>query len=454
MDAFVSELMRRSPLAGCALELSDFMFDDGLLKSLYDEHRGQCYEDVLTFPTFLRLIRDALIRHGGSGHKLFVELEREQREPIDESNFYRKLARTPVAVSRALLRCCTSRLVNLMPTGVGVTLPACFEGFAVVAGDGKKIKNAAKRLAPTRGFAGRLLGAKALVAMDLRSGLAIAMSDSLDGEANDVPLVPALIEQLHEVVAGPMLSIWDRQFGDVRTLMRISQREGDAFLVRLRANLKFSAVSRRESTDTQGRQIIDEQGVLGSGTNTLTLRRITLVRGGDADDIILVTNLIDADRFSAEDLLALYRHRWGIEQVFQQVTQTFSLEHLIGSAPQAALLQFAMCLLLYNLVEVIKAYVAQDGKVLAAAVSTFYLFSDLRQELGSWAYHTDGNWPRTPRDSNAMIARLRELLHDSYDPVAYKKQSDKKPRKKKPPARPIVGGHTSVYRLINAHANT
>ena len=127
-------------------------------------------------------------------------------------------------------------------------LPGCFEGFAVVAGDGKRIKDAAKRLKPARGYSGKLIGANALVALELRSGLAVAMSDSLD-----------------------------------------------------------------------------------------------------------------------------------------------------GCSPRTVLLQFAYCLLLYNLVQLVKAYVAENGKVLAAAVSTFYLFQDIRRELTAWAYHTDGSWPRCRR---------------------------------------------------------
>lgn len=39
------------------------------------------------------------------------------------------------------------------------------------------------------------------------------MSDSLDGLSNDVTLVPALLEQLRQIIPGPMLSIWDHQFG-------------------------------------------------------------------------------------------------------------------------------------------------------------------------------------------------------------------------------------------------
>ena len=164
MNAFEKELMRRSPLAGAVLEISDFIFNDELLDSIYTRFRGRCYEDVLGFSSFLRLMRDALIRHGGSGHKLFVELESHDAEPVDESNFYRKLARTPVALSRALLREGTQRLAPLMPSGV-VVLPTCFDGFEVIVGDGKKIKNAAKRLKLTRGYSGKLLGAKALVAI-------------------------------------------------------------------------------------------------------------------------------------------------------------------------------------------------------------------------------------------------------------------------------------------------
>src|SRR4051812_37445837 len=115
-----------------------------------------------------------------------------------------------------------------MPAGAAAALPACFDAFAVVIGDGKKIKDAAKRLAPTRGYAGKLSGAKALVALDARSGLAPAMNDPLDGMANDVPPVAGLMAQLRQLIAGPILSVWDRQFGDVVTMRRFSARDGDA----------------------------------------------------------------------------------------------------------------------------------------------------------------------------------------------------------------------------------
>jgi len=453
LNKFEVELMRRSPLAACVLELSDFMFHEQFLASVWEAHRGRCYEDVLKFFDFLRLMRDALVNHHGSAHQLFVDLESREAQPVDQSNFYRKLKNTPVALSRALLREGTAQLAPLMP-GPAVVLPSCFDAFTVVIGDGKKIKNAAKRLLPARRYSGSLLGATALVGLDVRSGLALAMSDSLDGMTNDVPLVDALMEQLRALCPGRLLSIWDRQFDDVRTMERFASRPNDAFVVRTKqSQARFAVESAVESTDEQGRRVLDEIGVLGKGKRTMRVRRITLERRGeDEQDVVLLTNLLDRAAFSAGDLLALYKERWGIERVFQQVTETFSLSHLIGSSPKAVLLQFAFCLLLYNVMQLVKAYVAADGKVLASVVSMFYLFNDVRRELSAWAYHTGGSWPRVQRTTEQMRARLHELLKGSWNPVAYRKASDKKPRKKPSPKLRLHGGYSSMQRVLEGRA--
>jgi hypothetical protein len=227
-----------------------------------------------------------------------------------------------VEVGRAILSECTARMMELLPSSSSSSpampaLPVCFDGFALIAGDGKKIKNAAKRLAPTRGYSGKLIGAKALVAMDLRSGMAVAMSDSLDGLSNDVPLVPALMEQLRQLpqlITRPILSVWDRQFDDVRTLGHLSLRpgdapSGDAFLVRMKQqNYQFDIESSVSTRDAQGREVIDEIGVLSKGKGktaaAIKVRRVTLVRNGeDEDDVVLLSNLLDRSLFSAADRL-------------------------------------------------------------------------------------------------------------------------------------------------------
>jgi len=210
--------------------------------------------------------------------------------------------------------------------------------------------------------------------------------------------------------------------------------------------------------DGHGRAFVDEVGTLGKGPRAARVRRVTLARAADGgDDVILVTDLLDARAFAAEDLLKLYRRRWGIERMFQEVTETFALDHLIGCAPKAVLFQLAFCLLMYNLVQVVKRYVAADGGVAAEAVSTHNLFYDVRRELAAWAYlgaaAAAAPSSAAPRDAAAARALLAALLAGSWDAVAYTKAADKRPRPRPPKAKRLTGGHTSVQRLLDGRVS-
>lgn len=63
----------------------------------------------------------------------------------------------------------------------------------------------------------------------------------------------------------------------------------------------------------------------------------------------------DAAQYPANALFDLYLARWGIERVFQQITEVFHLQTLIGTTPQGTVFQCAFCLLLYNLGQVVRA---------------------------------------------------------------------------------------------------
>jgi len=190
----------------------------------------------------------------------------------------------------------------------------------------------------------------------------------------------------------------------------------------------------------------------------LRVRRVTLRTGtaanktgkgaGAGGDVILITDLADRKAYPASDLLKLYRRRWGIERMFQEVTETFSLKHLIGSSPKAVLFQFAFCLLMYNLTQILKRHVADDGGVDVAIVSTRNLYYDLRRELLAWNY-LELDLPRNvPADAQAMRRRLAALLEGTWDPKVYTKASDKKPRIK-PGRKSLHGGQTSVQKLLD-----
>ena len=73
----------------------------------------------------------------------------------------------------------------------------------------------------------------------------------------------------------------------------------------------------------------------------------------NGQELSVVTDLWDEVKYPAEAMLATYHGRWGLETVFHQITDVFSLKHLIGSQPQAVLFQLWFCLLLYNALQVV-----------------------------------------------------------------------------------------------------
>jgi hypothetical protein len=454
MDTLAPTVLPQLPLAEAVLLAWRYVADDHHLQDLFDRHRGRCYDKVLSFPTMVGLITDALLEHGGNACRTFQQAQETGTLATSLAAAYGKLRRLPVALSMGFLAECTARLQLLLPAVPAVAPRPSLADLTVVILDGKAIKRVAKRLKALRGVRGGLLGGRALVALTPGNGLAFAMHAHPDGEANDVRFVPALLPEVRRRVAGPRLFVADRQFCTMKTLADLGQ-DGDHFLVRYHRNVLFAVdptVPARTGVDAAGRPYREDWGWLGRAGHKQRcyVRRITLQRP-DADAVVLVTDLLDADRYPAGDLLAEYLGRWGIERVFQQVTEVFGLEGLIGSSPEATVFQFAFCLVLYNLIQVVRAYVAEAQRRPVATISTEKLFDDVTRQLIAWdvvidrpttlAYFQD--CPPVPR----LRQRLKQLLSSEWHDYWIKAPL----RPRRPPARPGKRSHGSVYRVLQAH---
>jgi len=468
MDGYVAETLARLPLARAVFELFSYVLDEPSLGELFERHRGRCYERELAFPTVVYLLRDALLVHGGSGLASFEAAGEAGALPVAVKNVYEKLGRLPLAVSTALLRHAAGRLLadGLMPLlpARRDPLPATLAAFAVIAFDGKKIKRAAKRLKALRGLPGKMLGGKLLAAMHVRHGLALAIEADPDGERNDVPLVPGLVRQVRAMVEGPILWMGDRQFGNLDLPAVLSERGDDQFLLRCTTALTFHPDEQRaeqEGADARGRRWVQRWGWVGSAKDKRRryVRQVVLYRPEEADgDVILITGLLDAAAYPAEDLLAAYLLRWEIECMFQQVTEVFDLRTLIGSTPQAMVFQSAFCFVLYNLIQVVRSYVAAGAGRDASEVSTEKLFGTTRRQLTAWAELGEpahaAQYVRPAPTPAALDGRLRSLLGG---PGVWRRRWLKAKPKKPQPPRPKAkvrkghGGHTSVWRAMQAY---
>jgi hypothetical protein len=456
LDAYARETLQRLPLADATLSLWAYVLQPSFLAQVFAQYRGRSFEDTLTFARFVDLIGDALLEHEGSGRQSFTRAREHGRLPTSNEAVYGKLRRVPLSLSLGFFTEGTARLRALLPPlHVATALPVSVADLTVVVGDGKTLKRVAKRLLPARGAAGKVYGGKLLVAFLPSQGVAVAIVADPDGERNECRLVPQIVEQTRQVVSGPRLWVLDRQFCDLVQTARCSEG-GDHFLIRYHTKVHFLGDATQPpqvTQDTHGRTVREDWGWLGVETNARRrfVRRLTLTRPGE-ETVILVTDLLDAAPYPAADLLTVYLARWGIEQVFQQITEVFALRRLIGSTPQATVFQAAFCLLLYNMVQVMRGYIAlaQPQPCVAAEVSTEQIFYDVQRELTAVsvlvppamvvAAYTE------ELSREALCQRLHSLLSSVWTP-RWRKAVNAKPRPKVAKAKQS-GAHTSMHRLL------
>lgn len=441
------------PLAEAVVQVFRFVGDATRLQSLFDRQRGRCYDDVIRFPDLVTLIGDALLDHGGSGNQSFSRARTTGERKASKVAAYGKLGRLPIPLSQAFLTELTHDLRELFPATAQRQAPVSLRGCNTIIMDGKAIKNVAKRSKPLRKIGGGLPGGRALVALHYETDLVIGLHADEDGDANDVRFVPELLPLMRAEIEGPLLFLAASGCCDLQRLEEYTAG-GNHFLIRRHPKVGFHRQGQRpvqSGVDAHGRTYVEAWGRLGADNHPKRreVRHITLQRPGAAD-VALVTDLLDAARYPAGDLLEHYLQRWGIEQVFQKVTEVFHLQGLIGGTPKATIFQFAFCLLLYNLIQVIRGYVALHQQRDPETISLENLFRDVHRQLTAWSVLLESGLPLddipVASDLVNLAARLGTLLRSQWSD-RWIKATNKRRRAHQP--RPHDRTHGSVYRILN-----
>jgi len=203
--------------------------------------------------------------------------------------------------------------------------------------------------------------------------------------------------------------------------------------------------------DADGRKFVETREWLGNPDDArrLYVRQIALERP-EEETIFLITDLLDDHNYPASDLLQLYRNRWGIERMFQQVTEVFGLQALIGGTPAATVFQFAFCLLLYNIIQVVRGYIAAAQKRPPETISSEKLFYDVERELSALSVLV------SPTDTISCLASYHgvrdvcEHLHRLLDTLWTDRWIRSPPQCRRPSPRAKARTHSSVYRIVKA----
>jgi hypothetical protein len=444
-------IVQRLPLAQAVLGLFHYLLEPTFLEDLFQRSRGRAYHKELTFTAVVHLIGAAITHHGTVHQALAAN---RAALPVSDRACYGKLSRLPLSLSLALLDEGTQRLQNLLPATVNHAVPACFAALQVLLVDGKKSKNVAKRLAVCRNQPGRVFGAKLVVGLNARTRLVLAAAATADGERNDNPLVPELLDRLRPQRQLPPLFVCDAQFCDL-TQVQLLLGEEAQFVFRHHPKTHFHADPERPArtfVDGQGRTLVEQWGALGSAKDRRRcyVRRVTWLRASATHkDLSVVTNLTDGVAYPAEALIALYLLRWQIETVFQEVATVFGLQQLMGSTPEASAFETAMCMLIYNMIQVVKAELAAQQDLPLDDVSSQNLFRSVRRSLTAWYELLSPAQIAAsmvvPAEPAALRAWLVGLLQGQWQ-EKWRKARNKNPRRYGPKPKQS-GAHTSIERL-------
>ena len=248
----------------------------------------------------------------------------------------------------------------------------------------------------------------------------------------------------------------DRNFCTLGFLFGIRSRRAK-FLVRQHANLPGRLRGRRKYMGRieTGRVYEQPMEITDPKTgSTVTIRRITVklnkpTRDGDTE-IHILTN-VPRRAANAQKVADLYRKRWTIETMFQELTETLTCEIKTLGYPKAAVFAFCLALVAYNGISVIKAALrsVHGTDTVEEHVSGYYLSLEISKTYtGMMIAIPAKHWIVFRDMSVAQLARvLKELAHH-VDLSKYQKH----PRgpKQPTPERTYNGrsNHVSTARIL------
>ena len=446
--------VEKRPVCVMARGILERLFDPERIDALFAKSAEVGYTRKLHFSTLVGLMGDVVLGVQPSVHAAFQALE-EREATISLTAIYNKLDRVEPCVSAALVRDAARQIapvIDVLDTRLEPWLP----GYRCRILDGNHLAATEHRLEELRTTWAAPLPGKILVVLDQERMLAEEVFLTEDGHAQERSLLDATLQ----CVQAKDLWIADRNFCTFKFLFGIARRLG-YFLIRQHGTVKGRLLGRRHKVGRCPTGLVYEQAIQVRDPQTGTLatyRRITVeldqaTRDGDWE-LHLLSNVPDSDA-DALTLANLYRKRWTIETVFQEITATLQCEIQTLGYPKAALFAFCLALVAFNAVSLLKAALraVHGQETVNETVSGYYLNLEIRGTYdGMMIAIPDKHWKIFRTLSVKEFAKVLTEIAGHLKLSRYRKH--KRGPKKPPPKKSAYanGGHISTFRLLKGNA--
>lgn len=435
----LERFMAKSPIPVMARSLMERTLNAEALDSCFENVAGKTqYTRELLFSTVFGLMSLVVLRTFPAINSAYKS--RKEDIPVSITAVYDKLAGIDTNVSAQLVKNTGANLAAIITDLEGENAPL-LPGFRVKMLDGNCLEATEHRLKVLRNIAAGPLPGKSLVVYDPALEMAIDVIPCECGHKQE----RALLSAVRKLVDERDVFVMDRNFCVQSHLTGIEDKNA-FFVCRRHKQLPIKAETEKvKIKTTDGSDIFEHYiHIKVDGEEDRVWRCITIkldkkTRDGDSE-ISVITNL-SAESASAEKIAKLYRDRWLIETMFQELESYLHSEINALGYPKAALFGFCVALVAYNVMAVIKAVMRKvhGEEKIKNEVSGYYIAGEIgRTHEGMSVAISSEDWNEIRGLTNCEFIQLLISLAKNIQLDKYKK-SRRGVKKKAPPR--IVDKH-------------
>jgi hypothetical protein len=430
LDPVFERFVQGSPVSVMVRGTLEHALPAEALNALFERTAERQYTHELLFSSLVDLM--SLVVCGIQPHIQAAFKGQAERIPVTLKSVYEKLQRVEPGISAELVRFTAQKCGPLIGDLEGTRQP-WLPGYRIKIVDGNHLAASQHRIQETRSRSAAPLPGMSLVVLDPALMVAVDVLVCENGHAQERSLFPELLTQVEEA------DVWiaDRNFCTADYLQGIADRRG-YFVIRHHANLTLAPVGDwGAAVETETGWVSerpawvqrDDQEVTQARCIRVRLRQRT--RDGETE-IVILTNL--PGTVTAEAVALLYRRRWTVETMFQELTQYLGCEVNTLGYPKAALFAFCVALVAYNVLAVVKAAMRSvhgEAKV-ETEVSGYYLALEIsRMTAGMMVAIPEEYWEVFQRCSRKAMVGLLRRLAKMMSLARYRKHS-RSPKKPAP----------------------
>jgi len=447
-STILQRFMEKSPVPVIVQVLLERVLSPEKLNAWFEGTAVEQYTRELLFSTVFELMNLVIFKTFPSVHAAYQESG--EQIGVSIASVYNKLNGIEAETSAALVRDTASEKADIMEA-LGAVRESWLPGYRIKVLDGNCIEATEHRLEVLRETKAGALPGKSLVVYDPALEMAIDVFPCEDGHAQE----RSLLGQVLATVKPGDVWIKDRNFC-VRDFLCGIEDEKASFITRQHQGLSWEAVDSQRHVGQSETGKLYEQWVrvVDAEGKARKYRRIRVslkkaTRDGERE-IFILTNLPKSVA-SAKLVAEMYRKRWSIETMFQELEGHLHSEINTLGYPKAALFGFCVALVAYNVLAVVKGALrnVHGDETIDNELSGYYLAGNIARTYdGMMVAIEPEDWTVFHAMPLTQLAQVLAQLAANVKLAKFRKhrRGPKKPRPKrdKHPDQP----HVSTAKLL------